>query len=58
MFSGSIVAIVTPMRRDGAVDFAALDRLVDFHLSNRTDGIVAVESWTDAAPRIAAALGI
>lgn len=40
MFSGSLVAIVTPMGVDGAVDFAAWARLVDFHLANGTDGIV------------------
>jgi len=42
MFSGSIVALVTPMRADGAVDYSALDRLVDFHVANGTDAIVAV----------------
>lgn len=42
MFSGAIVAIVTPMLADGAVDYGALDRLVDFHLDNGTNGIVAV----------------
>ena len=42
MFSGSIVALVTPMRSDGAVDYSALDRLVDFHVANGTDAIVAV----------------
>jgi 4-hydroxy-tetrahydrodipicolinate synthase len=42
MFSGSIVALVTPMQADGAVDFGALERLVDFHLDNGTDAIVAV----------------
>jgi 4-hydroxy-tetrahydrodipicolinate synthase len=40
MFSGSLVAIVTPMGADGAVDFAAWSRLIDFHLANGTDGIV------------------
>jgi 4-hydroxy-tetrahydrodipicolinate synthase len=40
MFSGSLVAIVTPMRPDGAVDFAAWQRLVDWHLENGTSGIV------------------
>jgi 4-hydroxy-tetrahydrodipicolinate synthase len=40
MFSGSLVAIVTPMRPDGAVDFDAWARLVDFHLGNGTSGIV------------------
>jgi 4-hydroxy-tetrahydrodipicolinate synthase len=42
MFSGSLVALVTPMRMDGTVDEGALDRLVDFHVDNRTNGIVAV----------------
>jgi 4-hydroxy-tetrahydrodipicolinate synthase len=42
MFSGSIVALVTPVQADGAVDFDALDRLVDFHVSQGTNGIVAV----------------
>ena len=42
MFSGSIVALVTPMQADGTVDNGALDRLVDFHISNGTNGIVAV----------------
>jgi 4-hydroxy-tetrahydrodipicolinate synthase len=49
MFSGSIVAIVTPMRADGAVDFAALERLVEFHIDNRTDGIVAVGTTGESA---------
>jgi 4-hydroxy-tetrahydrodipicolinate synthase len=42
MFQGSMVALVTPMREDGSVDRAALARLVDFHIDNGTDAIVAV----------------
>ncbi|HTJ15361.1 MAG TPA: 4-hydroxy-tetrahydrodipicolinate synthase [Steroidobacteraceae bacterium] len=42
MFSGSIVALVTPMKVDGAVDDEALERLVEFHIANGTSGIVAV----------------
>lgn len=42
MIQGSIVAIVTPMHPDGRVDFDALDRLVDWHVAEGTDGIVAV----------------
>jgi 4-hydroxy-tetrahydrodipicolinate synthase len=49
MFSGSIVAIVTPMHADGAVNFAALERLVEFHIDNRTDGIVAVGTTGESA---------
>jgi 4-hydroxy-tetrahydrodipicolinate synthase len=40
MFSGSLVAIVTPLRSDGAVDFDAWERLLDFHLANGTNGVV------------------
>jgi 4-hydroxy-tetrahydrodipicolinate synthase len=40
MFSGSLVAIVTPMHADGGLDFQAWSRLVDFHLENGTSGIV------------------
>jgi 4-hydroxy-tetrahydrodipicolinate synthase len=40
MFSGSLVAIVTPMRADGAIDFAAWSRLIDLHLRSGTSGIV------------------
>ena len=40
MFAGSLVAIVTPMLEDGAVDFEAWARLLDFHAANGTQGIV------------------
>ena len=49
MFSGSIVAIVTPMHADGAIDYASLERLVEFHISNKTDGIVAVGTTGESA---------
>ena len=40
--TGSIVALVTPFAADGSVDFDALARLVDFHLENGTDAILAL----------------
>ena len=40
MFKGSIPALVTPMRDDGAIDFDAWDALLDFHLREGTDGVV------------------
>lgn len=40
--TGSIVALVTPFKANGEVDFNALDRLVDFHLANKTDGILVL----------------
>ena len=39
---GSIVALVTPFDEHGDVDFGALERLVDFHLQNETDGILVL----------------
>jgi len=42
MFHGSMVALVTPMNEDGSLDVPALRRLIDFHVENGTDAIVAV----------------
>jgi 4-hydroxy-tetrahydrodipicolinate synthase len=42
MFKGSMVALVTPMKADGAVDNEALERLVEFHVKAGTNAIVAV----------------
>jgi 4-hydroxy-tetrahydrodipicolinate synthase len=49
MFHGSMVALVTPMRADGALDDEALQRLVEFHVENGTDGIVAVGTTGESA---------
>ena len=38
-----------PMAEDGSVDYAALDRLVDFHIENGTSGIVAVGTTGESA---------
>lgn len=40
--TGSVVALVTPFQEDGSVDFEGLERLVDFHLANGTDGILVL----------------
>ena len=40
MFCGSLVAIVTPMTADGALDLPAWDRLLDFHMREGSDGII------------------
>ena len=49
MFQGSNVALVTPMRADGVIDEPALDRLVEHHVENGTDGIVAVGTTGESA---------
>lgn len=41
MFSGSLVALVTPFR-NGEVDYATIERLVDWHVEQGTDGLVPV----------------
>jgi 4-hydroxy-tetrahydrodipicolinate synthase len=53
MFSGSMVAIVTPMTADGGLDWPAWDRLLDFHLREGTDGIV-VGGTTGESPVLTA----
>tara|TARA_B110000027_G_C16099415_1_gene292376 strand:- start:958 stop:1839 length:882 start_codon:yes stop_codon:yes gene_type:complete len=42
MFQGSIVAIVTPMNLDGSIDIGNFKNLLDFHIENKTDGIVVL----------------
>ena len=48
MFSGSIVALVTPFR-DGKVDWGSLERLVEFHLRGGTNGIVPCGTTGESA---------
>lgn len=49
MIQGSIVALVTPMADDGALDFEALRTLLDFHVAAGTDAIVAVGTTGESA---------
>lgn len=42
MITGSLVALVTPMLDDGSVDFDAYRALIDWHIEQGTDAIVAV----------------
>ncbi|KAB2926792.1 MAG: 4-hydroxy-tetrahydrodipicolinate synthase [Candidatus Contendobacter sp.] len=49
MFRGSMVAVVTPMTADGALDFEALARLVEFHIENGTDAMIAVGTTGESA---------
>jgi 4-hydroxy-tetrahydrodipicolinate synthase len=48
MFSGSIVALVTPFK-DGHVDWEGLEGLVEFHLKNGTHGIVPCGTTGESA---------
>lgn len=49
MFSGSIVALVTPFDQSGEVDYAGLKKLVDYHIAAGTDAIVAVGTTGESA---------
>ena len=48
MFSGSMVALVTPFK-DGGVDWQSLEGLIDFHLQNGTHGIVPCGTTGESA---------
>ena len=49
MIQGSLVAIVTPMHLDGSVDEEAFRRLIDWHVAQGTDAIVAVGTTGESA---------
>jgi 4-hydroxy-tetrahydrodipicolinate synthase len=49
MFSGSIVALITPFDRTGEVDYVGLKKLVDFHVNAGTDAIVSVGTTGESA---------
>ncbi len=49
MIKGNVVALVTPMHEDGAVDYGALRRLVDWHVEQGTDAIVSVGTTGESA---------
>jgi len=49
MFTGSMVAMVTPMHDDGSVDWTALERLVEHHIAEGTDAIVSVGTTGESA---------
>ncbi|MEJ2620463.1 MAG: 4-hydroxy-tetrahydrodipicolinate synthase [Candidatus Thiodiazotropha sp.] len=49
MFQGSMVAMITPMSEDGVLDDNALRGLVDFHVEQGSDAIVAVGTTGESA---------
>ncbi|WP_257287242.1 4-hydroxy-tetrahydrodipicolinate synthase [Endozoicomonas sp. SESOKO2] len=49
MITGSLVALVTPMQDDGEPDWERLQKLVEFHVEEGTDGIVAVGTTGESA---------
>lgn len=49
MFTGSLVALVTPFDADDRVDYAALERLVEFHVTEGSDGLVIAGTTGESA---------
>ena len=49
MIQGSIVALVTPMYESGEVDNDSLKKLVEFHIEQGSDGLVAVGTTGESA---------
>jgi 4-hydroxy-tetrahydrodipicolinate synthase len=49
--TGSIVALVTPMHDDGAVDYDGLRRLIDWHIAEGTD-CIGVVGTTGESPTV------
>ncbi|MCD2451345.1 4-hydroxy-tetrahydrodipicolinate synthase [Methylicorpusculum oleiharenae] len=49
MIQGSIVALVTPMDESGSIDQVSLKKLVEFHIEQGTDSIVAVGTTGESA---------
>lgn len=49
IFKGAAVALVTPMKADGSVDYEKLDELLEFQISNGTDAIVACGTTGEAS---------
>ena len=46
---GSLVALVTPMDLEGQVDFDSLEKLIEWHIANDTNGIVSVGTTGESA---------
>ncbi|MDG2916021.1 4-hydroxy-tetrahydrodipicolinate synthase [Bisgaard Taxon 10/6] len=49
LFSGSIVALITPMDNHGEVDYDELKKLVEFHIKAGTNAIVSVGTTGESA---------
>jgi len=49
VLQGSFVAIVTPFKKNGEVDYAALENLIDWHIEEGTNGIVSVGTTGESA---------
>ena len=49
LFKGSGVALVTPFKSDGSIDYQALRKLIDFQINNNTDAIIITGTTGESA---------
>ena len=49
MFKGSAVALVTPMKRDGEIDWVRFGELIEWHIDQGTDAIIPVGTTGESA---------
>ena len=49
VLNGSLVALITPMLKNGEVDFISLGKLIDWHIDEGTNGIVSVGTTGESA---------
>ena len=49
VLQGSLVALVTPMLQNGDIDYQSLEKLIDWHIQQGTDGIVSVGTTGESA---------
>ena len=49
VLQGSLVALVTPLNEDGSVDYDSLEKLIDWHIDEGTNGIVSVGTTGESA---------
>lgn len=49
MFTGSIVALITPMNKEGEICHSSLKNLIDYHVLNKTKAIVSIGTTGESA---------
>ena len=49
MFKGSLIALATPFDADNHIDYQALERLIEFHISEGSSGLVIAGTTGEAA---------
>ena len=49
MLKGSLVALVTPFNDDGSVNYDVLGELIEYHINNKTDGLVVLGTTGEAS---------